>query len=515
VDAVVISGADGDQVYSLAGAEQPYRVYVERMQEGAVTVSAEGMVLYCNERFADMVEYPLERVISSDLRHYLQPDAWKELRGVFGDAAKVIKHETVIHSAKGKNVPVYLSATQLPLGEQNVMCLVVTDLTAQKAQEEMRMAKELAEKANNAKDSFLARLSHELRTPLTPALLAVVELEEDDGLPDAQRRQLSMVRRNIELEARLIDDLLDLTRIASGKLELHPSLMDLHTVLERALEICRPELDSKRIHVQLHLDAAAASVMGDAVRIQQVFWNIIRNAIKFTPDGGAITIRTVDAEDSRICVKITDTGIGFAPERAATLFAAFEQGGRQITQRFGGLGLGLAISQSIVGSHHGSISAESRGMGKGATFVVELPLAPVGSKTAPLAKPSSKGEGAAGPVRILLVEDHPDTQQNLCLLLERKQHQVRTAESGEKALAIAAKERFDLVISDLGLPDMSGLELMRSLRDQFALRGIAVSGFGMDEDVALSRHAGFVRHLTKPIRIERLVEAVREVVEGA
>lgn len=514
VDAVVVTGSNGAQIYSLAGAEQPYRVYLERMQEGAVTVSADGIILYCNGRFAEMVGYPLERVISSDIRHYLKPEAWQALHHVFAAPTQVIKYESALHSARSGNAPAHLTASLLPLDEENVMCLVVTDLTAQKAQEEMRLAKELAEKANIAKDSFLARLSHELRTPLTPVLLAVVEMEEDSSLPDAIRQQLAMVRRNVELEARLIDDLLDLTRIASGKLELHASLMDLHAVLARALEICRAEVEIKHLNVRLHLDATRTNILGDAVRIQQVFWNIVRNATKFTPDGGVITIRTGNFGDARVWVKVTDTGLGFAPERASTLFAAFEQGGRQITQRFGGLGLGLAISQSIIASHQGVISAESCGMGKGATFTVELPLAPLETTTSFPTKQVSKEGGAAGPVRILLVEDHPDTQQNMRLLLERKQHHVRTAESGEAALNLAGQEIFDLVISDLGLPDMSGLELMRTLRDQFGLRGIAVSGFGMDEDVALSRHAGFVRHLTKPIRIEHLVEAVREVIDG-
>ena len=238
VDAVVVSGSHGNQVYSLAGAEQPYRVYVEQMQEGAVTVSPEGLVLYCNQRLAEMLKLPLERVISSKITSYLNREAWEGISGLFHDGDGVVKREAGLLCSDGTQLPVNLTANRLPIEDREVMCLVVTDLTIQKESAELRLGKDLAEKANATKDAFLAALSHELRTPLTPVLMAAASLEADKTLPESARRELSMIRRNVELEARLIDDLLDLTRIARGKLELHVVPLDFHAVLQRAIEIC-------------------------------------------------------------------------------------------------------------------------------------------------------------------------------------------------------------------------------------------------------------------------------------
>lgn len=513
VDAVVVSGANGNQIYSLAGAEQPYRVYVEQMQEGAVTVSPEAVVLYCNQRFATMVGLPLERVISSDLREFLSDETWTKLAGVFGRTDEVMKHEDALRGADDRTLPVHLTASQLPVEAQEVMCLIVTDLTGQKEQVELRLAKELAEKANLAKDSFLAALSHELRTPLNPALMAAVALEQDETMPLAARRQLAMIRRNIELEARLIDDLLDVTRIAQGKLELQNAPVELHAVILRALEICRPDVEAKDQQFVINLEATQTRTMGDGVRIQQVMWNLIRNASKFTQAGGTISIRTGNDGTKRIWAQVTDTGIGFTPDAAPKMFLAFEQGGRHITRQFGGLGLGLAISRSIAEAHGGTIRAESPGSGHGATFTLELPVYSAETPPKPAESahaPAAKAAPATG-LRILLVEDHRDTRTSMEFLLRRSKHHVRSAETAREALELAEREAFDVVVTDLGLPDQSGLELMRQLRDRHGLKGIATSGYGMEEDIANGREAGFVQHFTKPISMERLRQVLAEL----
>ena len=368
VDAVVVNGAHGSQIYSLTSAEQPYRVYVERMQEGAVTVSAEGLVLYSNQRFADMVKSPLERVISSEARSHLPEAAWQTLAAVLTDSDDFAKYECLMHCSDGSTLPVHLTASRLPLQDEVVMCLVVTDLTVQKGHEELRLAKEVAERASRAKDSFLATLSHELRTPLTPALMSLITLEQDESLPEHVLTDLSMIRRNIELEARLIDDLLDVTRIAHGKLELHTAPVDLHVVLHRALETCRASLDAKHQHLELTLNAEHTRTEGDAIRLQQVLWNLIRNAVKFTARNGTISITTSNPGAKRFQLEVSDDGIGFEPQNASKLFQAFEQSGREITRQFGGLGLGLTISRSIVEAHQGEIHAHSEGLNQGATF---------------------------------------------------------------------------------------------------------------------------------------------------
>jgi len=510
VDAVVVHGPNGNQIYSLTSAEQPYRVYVEQMQEGAVTVSPDGLILYCNQRFADMMQVPLERVISSQISTYLGAGAWQTISGVFKQG-NVEKYDCELQRPAGGTLPVNLTASQLPVENQSVMCLVVTDLTSQKKHEEVRLARELAEKASLAKDDFLAALSHELRTPLTPVLITTNALEHNTTLPADVRESIQLIRRNVELEARLIDDLLDLTRIAHGKLELQLKRMDFHAIIHRALEICRPEFNAKSQKIILDLNARDHQGASDAVRVQQAVWNLVRNAAKFTPQNGTITIRTVNPSPGRIVVEIHDTGIGFESRTAEKLFQAFEQGGRHITRQFGGLGLGLAITRSIVEAHDGRIKAASDGLGKGATFTFEMPLH-AGKFTPDESSLPAAGEHqrAAGK-HILLVEDHEDTRTTLERLLRKNKHEVKAAATAREALKLAAENNFDLVISDIGLPDQSGLELMEQLRDQFGLKGIGLSGYGMETDIAKGRSAGFVRHLTKPIRFDRLSEAIAEM----
>jgi len=511
VDALVVRNGHGDQVYSLTGAEQPYRIYVEQMQEGAITVSKDRLILYCNQRFADMLKRPLGRVISSTVTRHLDENAWQELSEVFTERKEAVKCESQLRRGDGSTLAVHLTASRLPIEDQNVMCVVVTDLTTQKSQQELRLAKDIADRTNLAKDAFLAALSHELRTPLTPVLMAAVALDQSPGLPESVRHDLAMIRRNVELEARLIDDLLDLTRIAKGKLELRVSTIDVHSVLERALEICRVDIAARQQTIELQLEATGTITSGDAVRLQQALWNLIRNAVKFTPEQGTITIRTGNTPQGSLTVQVRDTGIGFEPGEAHKLFQVFEQGGRHITRQFGGLGLGLAISTSILEAHGGSIRAESRGPNQGATFTIELPV-----RHAPAVEEVTPQEPAppvrSRQLRILLVEDHKDTRVSLQLYLRMAKNEVEAAESAQHALDLAAQKKFDLVISDLGLPDEGGgLAMMRQLRKRYGLKGIAVSGYGMEEDITQSREAGFTHHLTKPISLDRLKSLIHQL----
>ena len=512
VDAVIVSGANGDQVYSLAGAEQPYRVYVERMQEGAVTVSADGLVLYCNRRFADMLGQPLERVIGSSLREHLPAEAWSQLRHVFDHGSEMAKYETTLGPA-ADGLPVNLTGSRLTLDGPVMMCLVVTDLTAQKEKEGLRLAKEVAEKANGAKDEFLAALSHELRTPLTPALITAAALEKNLTLPESVRLDLALIRRNVELEARLIDDLLDLTLITHGKLSLQAGAVDLHASLNRAIEIVQADARAKQVSLQVRLGATHTALHGDPVRIQQVCWNVLRNAVKFTPAHGVVTVTTGNENEHEAWVRVTDTGIGFTPEQAGRMFTAFEQGSRHITRQFGGLGLGLAITRSIMAAHGGSIDATSPGPGRGATFTLHFPLAAVVAKKA--GKTPAAKVPATRSLRILVVEDHPDTRLCIQRLLEASRHRITAVPNAQKALEAAENTRFDLVVSDLGLPDLTGHELMRRLRARSNIPGIALSGYGMATDVAQSRDAGFTHHLTKPVSLDQLKSFVAEFAAQA
>jgi len=359
-----------------------------------------------------------------------------------------------------------------------------------------------AEEANAAKDRFLAMLSHELRTPLSPIVHAVTLLEEAD-CPPAARECLATIRRNVRLEARLIDDLLDLARIRNGKLRLEIQPIDVHEVLRHALEICRPDMAMHHLHVEEKLNASETHVHGDAARLQQVFWNLLTNAAKFSPEGSSIEVRTF-TNDGRVAIEIADQGVGIAPEKLARIFDAFEQGARHSQA---GLGLGLAICKALVEMHGGEIAARSEGINRGASFVIHLPrVSPAGEPSAAAPQPLSARDG----LRLLVVEDHRDTLETLERLLSRRGYVVRTAASIAQALEVARDNEFDVLVSDIGLPDGRGTDLLERLEE---LRGdrppaIAMSGFGMEDDLERSRDAGFSEHLTKPVEFSALHQAI-------
>jgi signal transduction histidine kinase len=389
-----------------------------------------------------------------------------------------------------------------------------------------------AEAASRAKDHFIATLSHELRTPLTPVLALVSALQRDGRLPQDVQEDMATIFRNIELEARLIDDMLDITRIAKGKLELQFETLDIRPIIEHAIKTCcAHEAAEKMITCHETLDAGAHVARVDAARLTQVFWNVLKNAIKFTPVGGQIFTRTRREETEGghwLVVEVEDTGIGIAPHILPRVFGAFQQGDRSITQQFGGLGLGLAISKAIMEAHGGTITAASPGTNLGSTFTVRLPLSHVATAAVEI-EPAErrKSETVRAPdgmhTHLLLVEDHPDTAHVMARMLRRAGFHVTAASTMAQAVAEteAARKTVDdsgrtrpvrLVISDLGLPDGSGCDLMRQLRSEYRLRGIALSGFGMEEDVKQAEEAGFSRHLTKPVDFDLLLSTIRELL---
>jgi signal transduction histidine kinase len=379
------------------------------------------------------------------------------------------------------------------------------------AEEEMRKARDLAEAANRAKDHFLAVLSHELRTPLTPVLTAVQTMEAEGNLPEHLREQIQMIRRNVELEVKLIDDLLDLTRVTRGKLELQLQPTDLHEKVRQVLAICDADLRAKRLTVTVQLEARHHRVQADSARLQQILWNVLKNAVKFTDEGGHVTVRTADVPGGRVEVSVTDSGIGIELDKLPRLFDAFEQGGKHVTRQFGGLGLGLAISRAIAEQHGGSLTAASEGAGRGATFALSLP-ATVQSDLAPAPAPRVGPARSLADCNVLLVEDHPDTARAMGRILKMWGCSVRTADTVASALQVADAAPFDLIISDIGLPDGSGFDLIRQLIARRPVKGIALSGFGMDEDLRLSKEAGFAEHLVKPVNLQQLEAAVKRVI---
>lgn len=386
----------------------------------------------------------------------------------------------------------------------------------EKVELQLKQAKEVAEAANRAKDQFLAVLSHELRTPLNPVLATVQILEEDPSLPEDLRSWIEIIRRNVELEARLIDDLLDLTRITQGKIQLNLETVDVHSLIGNVVEIVRSDVEAKQITLELKLEAIDRIVQADSARLHQVVWNLVKNAVKFTPTGGHIIIITTNTPDNWphrcIAIGVKDTGIGIDRALLPKIFDAFEQGDPNITRTFGGLGLGLAISKSLIEVHGGSILAASEGKGTGATFTVVLSTCDAVEQVRNGNPSAVQGDVPANGRRVLIVEDNTDTSQVMRTLLERRGYSVSVVGTIALALSTALAEDFDLLISDIGLPDGSGIDLMEQLAREKPIRSIAVSGYGMEDDIRRSHAAGFSEHLTKPINVRKLDEAVQRLI---
>ena len=487
---------------------------VASSEDAIISKNLDGVVMTWNagaERLfgysaAEMIGQSILRIIPAD-RAEEEADILRRLR-----AGGHIKHfETVRRTKDGRSLQV--SVTISPMRDATGAIIgaskIGRDITQRKQIEvELREARDTAEAANRAKDEFLAALSHELRTPLTPVLMLAGDMEKSAELPEAVRGDFAMIRKNVELEARIIDDLLDLTRITHGKLKLRFEPVDVHGLIEHALAILRTDHEAKNIAAALDLSAVRHHVSGDAVRLQQVFWNVLKNAIKFTPQAGRISVRSWN-EDARLRVTVTDTGMGITPEEMPRIFTAFTQGREAAAFRFGGLGLGLSISALLVREHRGRIWAESAGRDQGTTFHLEFAVATdpaPGQPAAPFtAQPTARS------LRILLVEDHDDTRITLTRLMTRWGHTITTAASVAAARKAISDGTFDLLLSDLGLPDGTGYDVIAALREKSSATAVAMSGYGMEADLAHTRAAGFAEHIVKPVAAEQLREVLARI----
>jgi signal transduction histidine kinase/ActR/RegA family two-component response regulator len=369
-----------------------------------------------------------------------------------------------------------------------------------------------ARQANAAKDDFIAALSHELRTPLTPVLAAASALQQGEFTPAQLPSLYEIISRNVNAEARLIDDLLDVTRITRGKLRLDLEIADVHRILRDALATFSERIAKKRHRVVVELEARRHFAHGDPVRLKQVFWNLIGNAVKFTPNGGTIAIRSWD-HDREISIQISDSGDGIEESMLSKIFAPFEQGERHTQARTGGLGLGLAICKGLIELHGGRIDASSPGRGKGARFVVDLGTvpAPTASEAPPASDEVTEAALELPKPHILLVEDDADSAEALELALDAAGYDVTVAKSGRQALELDL-DAIDLIVSDIGLPDMTGHEFLRTLHQTRKVPAIALSGYGTERDIRASRSVGFVAHLTKPIELNALITAIQKAM---
>ena len=504
-------------------ASRQLAAIVQSSDDAIISKDLNGVITTWNRGAEKLFGYRAEEVIGKPVTILMPPARFDEEPDILDHIRRgegLEHHETVRRRKDGSDVEVSLTVSPVKNDHGSIIgaSKIVRDITQQKqAERELEQTHREVLAASRAKDDFLAALSHELRTPLNPVLLLASEAAKDPNLAPEVRAQFVTIRNNVEMEAHLIDDLLDVTRIAHGKLSLDMALVNIHTVLEESTAIVQSELDQKKLRLQRDFQAVQSTVRGDAIRLQQVFWNVLKNAVKFTPEQGTITIATRTRDSQTLEVTITDTGIGMTNDELARVFDAFAQGehaGIGRPHRFGGLGLGLAISQKLVEAHAGSISASSKGRSHGSTFIVTLPLvsepasaAERSEESAPTLPPRLQTHAEA--IHVLLVEDHEPTRTALAQLLRRRHYQVKTASSLTEARVLAAQQPFHLLISDIGLPDGTGIELMQELRGCNAdLRGIALTGYGMEEDIVRTRNAGFTSHLTKPIRVQSLEAAL-------
>ncbi len=497
---------------------------VESSGDAIIGEDGDGMIVSWNDGARRIFGYDAGEVLGRPSALLIPADRGEEMvpaLEVLRRGGRVLDLETARLRKGGPPIEVSLTISPImgPSGEAVGASTIARDITDRRRSERRWLAaKEAADAANRAKDQFLAVLSHELRTPLTPVLLAVTSRLEVEPDPET-RETLEMIRRNIELESRLIDDLLDISRIVRGDLRLELELVDVHEAIGRAVEMCSAEVAATGLVVALDLAATTRHTVVDRARLMQVLNNLLRNATKFAP-GGGLTIRTSDGASPpgvvsgrRLVVEFQDSGIGIEPELLPRMFEPFEQGARESRKRSGGMGLGLAISRSIVVAQGGTLSASSPGRGRGATLRVEL-MAVRSPDSPPVALAAPPAPIGSGGLRILLVEDNQDALRFLCLALGRHGHVVRAAERLGAAREALAAGDFDLLISDIELPDGTGLELMREVARGPGTPGIAMSGFGSEEDIRESREAGFAEHLTKPVELRALAEVIRRVVPG-
>jgi two-component system CheB/CheR fusion protein len=501
-----------------------YEAIVASSDDAIISKDLNGIILTWNKGAERMFGYAADEVIGKPVTILFPPELQEEEPKILARlrAGERIDHyETVRKRKDGRLLDISLTVSPIKDDAGQVIggSKIARNITEKKhAELEIKQARDEAEEASRAKDNFLAALSHELRTPLNPVLLVASDAVADPDLAPGVRANFDIILKNVELEAKLIDDLLDLVRIRTGKLKVEKCPVNMYSVLSATIAIVQNEIAQKKIKLTQKFQDTQSVIMGDTVRLQQVFWNILKNAIKFTPVEGEIMIET-DSNRETCKVKISDSGIGMSQTELARVFDAFKQGDHSFeTQKFGGLGLGLTISKNLVELHSGTIEASSRGSGKGSSFTITFPFARENGH--PIKLDLSSDQKTLLPktpsLQVLLVDDHEPTRSTLAKLLTKRLHKVTVAGTVSEAIALGKQFAFDLVISDIGLPDGTGYEVFKAILKQSPkAMGIALTGFGMEKDLVHSKDNGFSMHLTKPVRIDALDNALASILKNS
>jgi signal transduction histidine kinase/CheY-like chemotaxis protein len=485
---------------------------VDLVNEGIFILAADGALLFTNGVGRSLLgamppgERPADRIGRLRMRAVdgtpLPPEQLPSYRALHGET--VSSMELLIAAANGTTRRGVVSAHPLRR-DGAVYATVVTwrDVTEEtRARADLEAARAAAEEANRLKDDFIAALSHELRTPLQPILGWTEVLRRHGKLDDVTRRAMEVVHRNIRQQVRLVDDLLDLSRILHGKFMLRFETFDLREQVRVAVEALEEAARAKGVRLASTLPGEPVTMVGDAARVQQVVGNLLENALKFTPGGGRVGVR-LETRDTRAVIEVDDSGEGIAEGDLPIIFEPFRQG-RQSTRR-GGLGIGLDLVRRLTELHNGTVTVASAGLGQGARFRVELPLA---RSEAAASVPPPDGRPRLERHSVLIIEDNADTRDVLKLMLEVDGATVETAEGGEEGLHAVERMRPDVVLCDIGLPDIDGFEVARRIRaraDLAATRLIALTGYGQAEDMRQALKAGFEAHLTKPVNLEQLM----------
>jgi PAS domain S-box-containing protein len=504
-----------------------YREIFAHSSEAIAIISTDGKYLEQNSAHASLLGYADDELTGQTPAIHMGKEDFAAIARALAEKGEY-RGEVISQTKTGQKLYIELSAFSMKDGSGNLLCYVgiKRDITERKRVEEERLAlldseraaRSEGEQANRLKDEFLATLSHELRTPLNAVIGWSRMLNSGRLDPESAKHALQVIERNAWAQKQIIEDILDVSRVITGKLRLKVGPVDLVPVVEGALDAVRPAMEAKDIHVETVIDAGLRMIMGDGDRLQQVVWNLLSNAAKFTPHGGKVVIRVTQV-DSQVHIQVSDTGPGINSTFLPHVFERFRQGDGSTTRTHGGLGLGLAIVRHLVELHGGVITAENRTTESGATFTVKLPIPSTELRPEALANVASVfKEPEMEPtslenLKILVVDDESDALDLISMELTQHGAQVKGVNSAQEALAELQRDRFDLLISDIGMPETDGYELIRSVRklqhdNQRKIPAVALTAYARVQDRMRAILAGYDTHVPKPVEAHELVTIV-------
>jgi PAS domain S-box-containing protein len=549
VDAFVMEELGSRRICMLEGADGPYRLFVDEMEQGVATLHGDGSIVYCNRRLAELARVPYGSMVGRPLRQFVADDDRPRYDDLLQEArARWARGEARLARQDGSLLPVHLGLHALPGSAAGLVGVFVTDLTEQKQHEALALAQEALREADRRKNDFLAILAHELRNPLAPIRNGIDILRLNSGDPGTVQATSEMLERQVSQLIRLVDDLLDLSRVTRNRIELRKEPVDLAPIIEQAAESIRPECRVLGHELEVTLPSEAIRLEGDPARLTQVFTNLLDNACKYMERKGRIELsaevaRPAAGGGGEVAVRVRDNGIGIAKDQLSRIFDMFAQLQSEQRSTRRGLGIGLTLVSNIVRLHGGRIEATSAGRGRGSEFVVYLPLLAAGAAgalrrprpvpvihdiedraSAAMVSAGAPSESVTGETmpgteatryKILVVDDNRDSAESLAILLRLMGHDTHMAYDGLEAIAAAETLRPDVVLLDIGMPNIDGNDACRRMRAQPWAKDmllIAQTGWGQDEDKRRTSEAGFDGHLVKPVDPDdllRLVDSLR------